>query len=506
MKKIKLLFVLTAMISIQPITAQVSINTDGSNPASSAMLEVKSETKGMLIPRLTASQRSQISSPATGLMVYQTDGTEGFYFYNGSDWLCLNAGTKPTPDAIADADGDTKVEVEQSAYEDHIHLTTSDTTRMTIDELGKVGIGTTTPTNDLTVYSDTNSRGITLQTSDNSSEQGINFRNSGGHYVWDICRREASPGRADLVFANGNKARVDSLHDRVVFKDGGAVGIGTISPNSSALLDVESTSKGLLPPRMTTSQRDAISNPASGLTIYNTDKNDMEFYNGNYWRRFQLANSEYVVCGEDFIDLRDNKSYSTVQIGTQCWMAENLNVGTRIDGSGSQTNNSTIEKYCYNDNNTNCDTYGGLYQWDEMMGYVTTEGTQGICPTGWHLPTDAEWMTLEEEVESTTGVNWNTTGKRGTDAGGNLKETGTSHWISPNTGATNNSSFTALPGGGRSYSDGSFYNLGYNGHWWSSSENSGVYAWYRYLFYNFAQVDRWATLQTSGFSVRCLKD
>ncbi len=210
------------------------------------------------------------------------------------------------------------------------------------------------------------------------------------------------------------------------------------------------------------------------------------------------------TCGDQITDIEGN-TYNTVQIGTQCWMAENLNVGTMINGSVNQTDNGTIEKYCYNNNTDNCDIYGGLYQWDEMMQYIATAGTQGICPTDWHLPTDAEWMMLEEEVESTTGVNWDTTGYRGTDAGGNLKEAGTTHWQSPNTGATNSSGFTALPGGYRD-SNGSF--LGYPGGtaFWTSSEN-GSNAWYRYPHYLHADSYRNSDHgKSDGFGVRCLKD
>ncbi len=209
-------------------------------------------------------------------------------------------------------------------------------------------------------------------------------------------------------------------------------------------------------------------------------------------------------CGDDFTDDRDSQTYATVQIGTQCWMAENLNIGTMVNGGGNQADNSTIEKYCYNNSTANCDTYGGLYQWDEAMQYVTTAGTQGICPTGWHFPTDAEWMTLEEEVESTTGVNWTATGWRGTDAGGNLKETGTTHWNSPNTGATNSSGFTGLPGGYR-YTNGTFLTLTYYATFWSSSEY-GTNAWSRYLTYDHAQVTRYDIDQAYGFSVRCVRD
>ncbi|OFZ09148.1 MAG: hypothetical protein A2338_05930 [Bacteroidetes bacterium RIFOXYB12_FULL_41_6] len=185
-------------------------------------------------------------------------------------------------------------------------------------------------------------------------------------------------------------------------------------------------------------------------------------------------------------------------------MAENLNVGTRIDGINSPTNNGTIEKYCYNNDPANCDIYGGLYQWDEMMQYVTTEGAQGVCPDGWHLPGDEEWKTLEMALGMSQSQA-DATGWRGTDEGGKMKEPDLAHWNSPNTGASNSSGFTALPGGNR-LSDGSFYYLGSYGDWWSSTENSGTYVWERYLGYSSAKVYRLNVSKTLGYSVRCLKD
>jgi len=97
-------------------------------------------------------------------------------------------------------------------------------------------------------------------------------------------------------------------------------------------------------------------------------------------------------------DSRDGKVYNTVLIGSQCWLRENLNIGTRIDGSQVQTSNSMIEKYCYNDDPDKCETYGGLYQWNEAMQYSTIEGTQGICPDGWHIPTKVEFQILQTFV------------------------------------------------------------------------------------------------------------
>jgi len=104
-------------------------------------------------------------------------------------------------------------------------------------------------------------------------------------------------------------------------------------------------------------------------------------------------------CGDPFEDSRDGQVYSTVQIGDQCWMVENLNVGTMISGGSDQgTDCVNIEKYCYNNDPDNCDVYGGLYQWNQAMCGETIEGTQGICPDGWHIPTDDEWATLEYHV------------------------------------------------------------------------------------------------------------
>jgi uncharacterized protein (TIGR02145 family) len=207
------------------------------------------------------------------------------------------------------------------------------------------------------------------------------------------------------------------------------------------------------------------------------------------------------ACGQSFTDTRDGKSYTTVQIGAQCWMQQNLDAGTMIVGSTIQTNNGIIEKYCYNNLESNCTTYGGLYQWNEMMQYTTTAGAKGICPTGWHLPTDGEWCTITTYLDAT--VNCAAIGWNGTNAGGKMKETGTTHWISPNTGATNSSGFTGLPGG---YFEIDFGVLGSYGIFWSSTEYSATAAWKRYLPYNAATVNRSNSIKVDGMSVRCVRD
>lgn len=197
------------------------------------------------------------------------------------------------------------------------------------------------------------------------------------------------------------------------------------------------------------------------------------------------------ICGIPIRDLRDSSVYSTVQIGNQCWMAKNLNIGTLIDGNIGQKDNSTIEKYCYDNNEVYCNTYGGLYQWDEMMQYVTTEGTQGVCPEGWHLPTDAEWCTLELEVDPTTICR--KSGGRGTDGGTTLKQGG-------------GSNFKARLAGYR-VTNGLFFNyLGTSAHYWTSSKNDSQSAWDRELNVNMTSVDSYNSGKDFGFSVRCIKD
>jgi len=213
------------------------------------------------------------------------------------------------------------------------------------------------------------------------------------------------------------------------------------------------------------------------------------------------------TCGNTFKDARDNKIYGSVLIGTQCWMAKNINVGTRIEGVNNAGNNGIIEKYCTGNLESNCDVYGGLYQWNEMMQYVTTPGTQGICTPGWHLPTDNEIKLLEGTIDSQYGVGdpvWDLTGDRGLDAGGKMKETGNSHWAFPNTGATNTSGFTALPGGARN-TDGSFPGVTVYGRFWTSSEG-GTTAYRRVLSSSTATIARDTANKLFGLSVRCVKD
>ena len=232
----------------------------------------------------------------------------------------------------------------------------------------------------------------------------------------------------------------------------------------------------------------------------NIDKN--EYLEQNSGAGTQLP----FECGYALFDPRDAQSYRTVQIGTQCWMAENLNIGDMIEGDAEQADNAVFEKYCFDNDQAECEIRGGLYQWNEMMQYVNIESSQGICPSGWHIPSDDEWKQLEGEVDSVFGYSdpeWNGVGWRGTDAGGNLKETGTVQWASPNTGATNSSGFSCLPGGGRGSGGNFFYKYTNSNHWTSTA---GTTAWIRQLHFDETGVNRYATDFDYGLSVRCVMD
>jgi uncharacterized protein (TIGR02145 family) len=179
-------------------------------------------------------------------------------------------------------------------------------------------------------------------------------------------------------------------------------------------------------------------------------------------------NAEY----DSFTDNRDKKVYKTVKIGTQIWMAENL------------AYKPTSGNYWAYDNNTSIVSRDGyLYDW---------ETAKEVCPSGWHLPSDAEWTTLTDCIGG------------GSVAGSKLKEGGTTHWKYPNTGATNETGFTALPGGDRGH--GTFSDVGNYGKWWSASDEDPSNAWYRLMSFDGSYVYRSNYDKKVGFSVRCLRD
>ncbi len=197
--------------------------------------------------------------------------------------------------------------------------------------------------------------------------------------------------------------------------------------------------------------------------------------------------------------------YHTVAIGNQCWLRENMNIGTMLNGGEPQSNNDTIEKYCYDNDTANCIKYGGLYMWKEMMKYFPLQSSQGICPNGWHIPGDDEWKELEGFADSQYGIGdpvWDEEFFRGLDAGRHLKAL--LGWISGGNG-DNLYDFKALPGG--FWESGfSFAREGEEAHFWSSTHDSGHNGRERTLRYDKDQISRSYTWDESAFSVRCLRD
>jgi len=198
----------------------------------------------------------------------------------------------------------------------------------------------------------------------------------------------------------------------------------------------------------------------------------------------------------------DGNVYETVIIGDQVWMTENLKVIHYRNGDSILNitdidvwSNMKEDAYCsYNNDDSNIDIYGLLYNW------YAVDDSREIAPEGWHIPTDDEWKQLEMYLGMSKSEA-DTTRWRGTDEGGKLK--GTTYWNSPNTGATNISGFTAIPGGDRNYG-GIFFSE--NGYWWSSTEQDSYTAWYRTLYFDKSVVGRHNADKRDGFSVRCIKD
>ncbi|MCD4679592.1 MAG: hypothetical protein K8S00_04325 [Bacteroidales bacterium] len=241
---------------------------------------------------------------------------------------------------------------------------------------------------------------------------------------------------------------------------------------------------------------------------------------GNNWSMYFECTPPSWTCGDPIVDERDGQSYNTVLIGDQCWMAENLaylpQVDHKEDGSEDSPGNyyyvyeyapygaNESEEIANAKNTFNYNTYGVLYNWPAAMAGANSSssipsGIQGACPDGWHLPSDAEWTVLTDNLGGASV------------AGGEMKETGTTHWIAPNTGATNNSGFTALPAGIRSghpLEVGRFKLRTRNTYIWSSTDESSSYpyALYRLMVYNYAKVYGFPLYQSYGFSVRCVKD
>jgi uncharacterized protein (TIGR02145 family) len=186
------------------------------------------------------------------------------------------------------------------------------------------------------------------------------------------------------------------------------------------------------------------------------------------------------ACGNTLTDPRDSKQYPTAKIGSQCWMAANLDYGQQITSLATQRDNCLVEKYCYGEITANCSSFGGLYQWDEIMNYDIASASQGICPPGWHIPAENEWNTLFMHYTS-SGF-----------AGSSLKSTGYS--------------------GFNAYLDGAvFRNVSWNfldfaTFFWSSSAHGSNKAWAHGMNDPDPSISFYPSSRSNAFQVRCMKD
>jgi uncharacterized protein (TIGR02145 family) len=181
------------------------------------------------------------------------------------------------------------------------------------------------------------------------------------------------------------------------------------------------------------------------------------------------------------------KLYNIVQIKNQCWLKENLDIGTMIQGTDTSKDNGIIEKYCYNNKPESCNTYGGLYQWNEAMQYSITPGARGICPEGWHIPTYAEFQACSTAVNGSG----NALKAIGQGSGGGI--------------GTNTSGFSALLAGSRQ-GNGNFASLSFAANFWNSTEASTTNSYVMQLYYSNSVITSFGIRKDYGFSIRCVQD
>jgi uncharacterized protein (TIGR02145 family) len=266
-------------------------------------------------------------------------------------------------------------------------------------------------------------------------------------------------------------------------------------PDPRAMLDVKSTSKGVLLPRLTDAERNALYHDIpDGMLIINTTTNELQIFFGSKWYPLTMGTG---IDAPDLLDIEGN-TYKVVTIGTQVWMAENLRTAKYndntdiplVEASASWNSSLTTPAHCWynNDKATYGSTYGAIYNW-----YAVETGK--LCPSGWHVPTDTEFTAL---------INYLTAnGFSGTE-GIALKST--SGWNSGGNG-TDDFGFNALASGRRYYGDGSYLNQGDRCYWWTSTAKEGTpgASWFWIIQYNttLSRGDNW---NQEGHSVRCIKD
>lgn len=436
-----------------------NIGVGTSTPDPSSVADFTSGSRGLLIPRLTEEQRDSISSPANGLMIFNLNTNCINIFRQQSWWeICGNCLLPNAPVASSNSpvcDGDT------------LKLFASAVSGATYHWSGPNGFTSNIK---------------------NPVIPNCSFADTGNYivYVSNVCGNsltdtthvsvEHQPTQAN---AGTDQLNISGPTTTNLAANTPVYGTGQwsiISGNGGVIADSSSPTS------------DFTGMPDSAYILQWTISNNCGASSDNVIISF----SSIWVCGDTMTDGRDGQRYGTVQIGNQCWMSQNMNIGSQVTAGNDMLDNGIIEKYCYNNDPVNCVIYGGLYQWGETIQYDTAESVQGVCPPGWHVCSDEEFKELEMALGMTQAQSDMSNVWRGTDQGTQLITGGTS-------------GYNALLCGNSGY--GGFGLLNSYEYNWTTTEAGPVYAWRRCLRTGDPRVGRWNTFPKAyAFSVRCLKN
>ena len=380
MKSILLLVLCLLGSNMLSFSQNVGINADGTAPANSAMLDVKSTSKGFLMPRMTLAQRDAIASPEEGLMVFCTDcGKNGaLAIYSNSQWR---------------------------SYQDCITLpATAGGNVATVNSVQWVWTSPAGGTvlgykfNTSNNYETATDKGNALT----YTETGLSCDTPYTRYLWAYTGCGVSTSiwlyeRTNRDPAAPDTAKGPNTATQIAWRWKAVTGAAGYKWSTSATY-ASATDVGT-----------ALTYTETGLAPFTQQQAYVWAYtNCGYSPATTLLQvTQAGPCTTATVDY-GGVTYHTLQMSTQCWLKENLNIGTKIDKTTDQTNNSVIEKYCYDNDEANCTTYGGLYQWAELVQYlngatntatwnpVPAGNVQGICPPGWHIPSEPEYFTPEK--------------------------------------------------------------------------------------------------------------
>lgn len=298
-----------------------------------------------------------------------------------------------------------------------------------------------------------------------------------------------------------------------IYAQNGGMNVGSLNASNSVEVGAEAEHVSIMSslislPPMTDSEIMALGSVPKGSVVYSWNSDVLLVFDGVFWKRIDGNNDRYLSlpCSSSFKDKNGNE-FKGVQIGEQCWMDRNLEVTVYPNGAPithvpdasdwidlNDTNSESDAAYCiYGDPTPSGQGYGLLYTYAAAIR---------ACPNGWHLPSDDEWMTLENFVDTGNGIDWNQMGWRGTDVGTHLKST--TGWISHS--GDNSSSFNDLPGGVRIYFNGEFMLAGEGSDLWTATEHDNTYSWTRIIRDDKTNIAKYYYEKSNGQSIRCVKD